>query len=350
MVAERSARCSSTRTTSPGSKARRPRASSPGGASLHPAAGRLADMRSRPMTGLTLHRALRPRGAAGLPVGTGQIMTAVRGSRRSASTPQGLLRHAPCLFVTRPSTHRFAEVFRLFWRDPRSRTGCACCCRSRAARNRPSRGRRSRVGRGAPQQTPATTPSSAAETRCGRSPLHLLRRGAPAPARFRQMTRTERAAARRAIPPAAAGAHAAQPACPAGSRGRDRRWRGPCGRFARGDIVRLTRAPAARNGPTSWSSATSPARCRPTRACCCTSFAPPPTRRGRVGRRPRLHSSGRGSPTSPAQLRQRDADAASRRRPRGAGLGGRDAHRRVARRLQPRLVAAGAGAGGGGRC
>ena len=105
---------------------------------------------------------------------------------------------------------------------------------------------------------------------------------------FEQMSAAELAAARRAIARLEpAGEADRQPAHPGRPRGRVPDWRGTMRAALRsgGDVGTWCCARAARAGRTSSCSATSPARCRPMRGCCCTSSMPPPTPRARAGRR-----------------------------------------------------------------
>ncbi len=92
-----------------------------------------------------------------------------------------------------------------------------------------------------------------------------------------------------------------------------------------------------------WScSATSPGRWIAMHACCSSSCMPSPIDRDRV------HTLLFGTRLTniTRHLRQRDVDVAiARNQQRGVGLGGRDAHRRMPRRVQPPLVAPPPGTG-----
>ena len=115
---------------------------------------------------------------------------------------------------------------------------------------------------------------------------------------FEQMSAAELAAARRAI------ARLELPVRRIASRrtrvdprGRVADWRGTMRAALRsgGDVRGAGAcAPAAPAGRTSWCSATSRGRCRPTAGCCCISCTPPPTPRGRAGRRCMPSPSARG--------------------------------------------------------
>ena len=185
---------------------------------------------------------------------------------------------------------------------------------------------------------------------------HLLRRRTAASTLdFEQMSTAEIAEAKRMlarlslpVPPAR---HPPRPGPPARRARASTARAHPARRAAPGRRDRRSwparpRAPAGR---TSSCSATSPARWPTTAAWCCTSSTPSPTAKGAGWAQVHAFTFGTRLTNITRHLRApRRRRGAGRRRGARRRTGGRHPHRRVPARLQPRLVAPGAGAGGGG--
>ena len=306
-------------------------------------------------------RALRK---AGLPIGPGRMLDAIRAVEAAGFTGARIstTRCTP-VFVSRPEQRAvFAQVFRLFWRDPRYLEHMMSLLLPAGARRagRPRRrGRRKARGRGA-----------AGRRSCRRRPKPTT----PRPRRDRDR-RHRHHVGRRTAEDARLRTDVARPRSPRPS-GCWRGWRCRCNPLitrrdappmhwaARIDCARTLRAGAApgRRDRAVWP-AKRPVTRWPNLVVLCdisgsmAEYSPHGAAFRPCGRQPQgaglgagacLHLRHAADQHHPPPARPRCRCRPEGRRGRGAGLVRRHPHRRLPARLQPRLVAPGAGAGGGG--
>ena len=246
-------------------------------------------------------RALR---RAGLPIGPGRVVDAIRAVEAAGFTSRGDFYHTlSACFVSRPE-HRavFGQVFRLFWRDPQFLEHMMAMLlpavrgvqEDKAAEAGERRAAEALLGESLPLMPETEEPAPEIEidaraTASGEERLKTLD--------FELMSNDEIAEAKRML------AKLDLPVKPMATRrgapdvrGRLIDARGPCARRCAG-VARCSGSlsvPRGRAGRTSWCFATSRARCRPIRGWSCISSMPLPTARARAGRASMPSPSARG--------------------------------------------------------